>query len=290
MNIFGIYYRPVTSVIGRTLHAIPRPLKFIGAPKDKKMKIEPNTFICADNMEVLRDLPDGFCDLCLTDPPYGIGADVALGKIGGSIGKCGMRTVFDLTNWDSSAPQQEVFDSVRRVSKHQIMWGGNYFVGLPISPCWLVWDKRCGITPERTFADCELAWCSQNKPARVFRYLWDGMLQGNMADKEKRYHPTQKPVPLFVWCLLNYSKPGDLIIDPFCGSGTTALACHKTGRRFICIDREQKYIDIAQKRYKDLIAQQDLFKTEDGALDTAEGRGTACNSGRDAMPQMELEL
>ena len=108
---------------------------------------------------------------------------------------------------------------------------------------------------------------------------------GIKYNKPANLHPTQKPVPVFEWCLYHYSKPGDLVIDPFCGSGTTALACHKTGRKFLCIDKDEEYIKIAQQRYADLIAQQDLFgQDEDGAQNTSEGRGTACSSGRDAMP------
>jgi site-specific DNA-methyltransferase (adenine-specific) len=234
--------------------------------------LTPNTFICADCADVMREMADGVADLVLTDPPYGIGMDVALQKNSGAVGPCGVRSSFASTNWDEKAPQ-EIIPIIRRVSKNQIVWGGNYFVGLPASSCWLVWDKRCGITPQRTYADCELAYCSQSSPARIFRWLWDGMLQGNMADKEKRYHPTQKPVPLFVWCLLNYSKPGDLIIDPYCGSGTTALACHKTGRRFICIDKEPEYIRIAQERYQALVAQQDLFPCQDNVSETLYNNG-----------------
>lgn len=249
-----------------------------------------DTIIHADCLEVLRELPDKSVDLILTDPPYGIGADVALQKIGGSIGKCGMRTVFDSTNWDSSAPQQHVFDEIRRVSKHQIVWGGNYFVGLPVSPCWLVWDKRCGITPEKTFADCELAWCSQDKPARVYRFLWDGMLQGNMADKEKRYHPTQKPVPLFVWCLMKYSKPGDLILDPFCGSGTTALACHKTGRRFICIERELEYVNVARNRLRDAQAQLSMFGGRENGTCGGSENSAQQPQAENAASQVVLDL
>jgi site-specific DNA-methyltransferase (adenine-specific) len=123
----------------------------------------------------------------------------------------------------------------------------------------------------------------------MFTWRWNGMLQQEMGSrKETRYHPTQKPVPLFVWCLLNYSKPGDLVIDPFCGSGTTALACHKTGRKFLCIDKDEEYIKIAQQRYADLIAQQDLFgQNEDGAQNTSEGRGTAYNS---ASMQVAMDI
>lgn len=243
-------------------------------------QIEPNTFICADNMDVLRDIPDGFCDLCLTDPPYGIGI-AAAGKVGGN--NLAAATDYGAVSWDNCVPDVSFFDEMRRVSKHQVVWGGNYFAAaLGNSPGWLVWDKQC----TGNFADCELAYTSFGFAVRRFYWMWNGMLQQQMGDlKEQRYHPTQKPVPLFVWALQLCSKPGDLIIDPFCGSGTTALACHKTGRRFICIDREQKYIDIAQQRYKDLIAQQDLF-----GADIMESGAQAYNTQRAICPQISMEL
>jgi site-specific DNA-methyltransferase (adenine-specific) len=222
------------------------------------MIIEPNSFLCANSEEVLRDLPTGFCDLVLTDPPYGIGE--AAGK-NDSRDKLASVTRFTHYDWDKCPPSAEVFSSIKRIGKHQIVWGGNYFAeALGNSSCWLVWDKDNGASD---FADCELAWTNFPSAVRRFLWRWAGMLQQQMGSaKEKRYHPTQKPVPLFVWCLLNYSKPGDLVIDPFCGSGTTALACHKTGRRFICIDREPEYIETAKQRYADLIAQGDLFRDQ----------------------------
>ena len=227
--------------------------------------IEPNTFICADNMEVLREIPDGFCDLCLTDPPYGL----------------------NMAKWDVRVPMS-VFAEMFRISQNQIVWGGNYY-HLPITESWLCWNKIHGFSkpPLLSMSDFELAWMSFSTKPRLIPISCSGnIINGKVDYTYASCHPTQKPVPLFVWCLLNCSKPGDLIIDPFCGSGTTALACHKTGRRFICIDREQKYIDIAQQRYKDLTAQQELF-----GADTMESGAQAYNSGRDAMPQqMELGL
>lgn len=209
------------------------------------MEIKPNTFICADSLDVLRELPDKFCDLVLTDPPYGINhARDRNSQKNGWID-------YKITGWDYQPASIDLINETRRISKHQIVWGGNYFSNfLPNSMCWLFWDKG-----QRDFslADGELAWTSFDKALRVFNYSRAAALQ------DGKVHPTQKPVALFVWCLLNYSNPGDLIIDPFCGSGTTALACHKTGRRFICIDKEQEYIDIAKQRYADLISQQELF-------------------------------
>ena len=240
------------------------------------MQIKPNTFICADSIEVLREIPDKAFTLCLTDPPYGVrGGDMS--------GVLTAETKGKYKLFENVAP--ESFDDIFRVSQNQIIWGGNYF-RLPVSRGWIYWNKQ---TPTHVFADGELAWTSFDRNLRMVDYMWTNVKCGWGAktkyNKPANLHPTQKPVPVFEWCLINYSKPGDLVIDPFCGSGTTALACHKTGRKFLCIDKDEEYIKIAQQRYADLIAQQDLFgQNQDGAQNNSEGRGTACNSGRDAMP------
>jgi len=209
---------------------------------------------------VLREIPDKAFDLCLTDPPYGIG------RFGSRI-----KGYKKLNEWDVKPNN---FDDILRVSKYGIIWGANNF-SLPSTEYFIVWNKFQTID---NFASAEYAWTNYPMPAKVFDY---SIHQHNQTEK---YHPTQKPIPLFVWCLLNYSKPGDLVIDPFCGSGTTALACHKTGRKFLCIDKDEEYIKIAQQRYTDLIAQQDLFG-EDGAQYTSEGRGTDVQH-----PQVEMRL
>jgi site-specific DNA-methyltransferase (adenine-specific) len=143
-----------------------------------------------------------------------------------------------------------------RVSQNQIIFGGNYFVEhLYNSPCWIVWDKD----NSGNFADCELAWTSFKTAVRKIKYRWNGMLQENMKEKEYRFHPTQKPIGLFEWILDNYSEQGMIILDPFLGSGTTAIAAHNTGRFFIGIEKEPKYVEIAQKRLEQAQAQQSLF-------------------------------
>lgn len=232
--------------------------------------IEPNTFICGDCKDILEQLPDGFADLCLTDPPYGI---KRFEKGFGYTRFKGMGVEKNGIVWDKKPIN---FDDLFRTAKQHIIWGANNFQ-LPPSEYFIVWNKMQTVD---NFASAEYAWTNCAIPAKVFNY---SIHQHNQSEK---FHPTQKPVALFVWCLEKYSKPNDLIIDPFCGSGTTALACYKTGRRFICIDREQKYIDIAQQRYQDLIAQTNLF--EDGALETAESRGTACN--RQNTPDLQLNM
>ena len=146
---------------------------------------------------------------------------------------------------------------MRDVSNEQIIFGGNYYTDfLPPSSCWVVWDKENG---DNDFADCELAWCSLNRAVRLCRYRWAGMLQGNMKMKEERIHPTQKPLPVIEWILNKFTKDGDLICDPFMGSGTTAVACHKLNRRFIGFELDKEYYDLSTKRLETFKNQISLF-------------------------------
>jgi len=198
---------------------------------------------CGDCLDILPTLADKSVDLVLTDPPYGIGA-YANGTMGGGV--LAKQSTFAKTNWDNEIPSAQIFEQMTRASKEQIIWGGNYFVDrLWNSSCWLVWDKVNG---KNNFADCELAWTSYKTAVRIFRHKWQGMLQENMKEKDKRYHPTQKPISLFEWCLSNYSEPGNLILDPFAGSGTTAIACVRLNRKYILIEKEEKYCEIAARR------------------------------------------
>lgn len=204
--------------------------------------------IQGDCLEVMKQYPDNHFDLVLTDPPYGIGVDMTMHKQSGTqYGKAlAPKANYAATNWDSTTPSKSVFDEIRRISKNQIIFGGNYFVEhLSNSSCWIVWDKVNGTNQ---FADCELARTSFKSAVRMHRYMWNGMLQGNMKDKEKRYHPTQKPLPLMRWILENYSKPGDLICDPFLGSGTTTRACKDLRRDCVGIEINADYVKIAESR------------------------------------------
>ena len=147
---------------------------------------------------------------------------------------------------DTRIPSKEVFEEMIRVSKNQIIFGGNYFTKhLPPSSCWVVWDKD---NAESFFADCELAWTSFNTAVRKVKWKWFGMLQEDMKHKEYRYHPTQKPVPVMRWILENYSEPNQIILDPFLGSGTTAIACKMLGRKYIGIEISPEYCKIARRR------------------------------------------
>jgi len=218
-----------------------------------------NQIICGDCLEVMRDIPDKSVDLVLTDPPYGINI-ASNGRVGGnkpfgnSQGKVINAVDYAPQTWDKFTPTKEYFQEMMRISKNQIIFGGNYFVEhLHNSPCWIVWDKD----NSGNFADCELAWTSFQTAVRKYKYRWNGMLQENMKEKEQRFHPTQKPIGLFEWILDNYSERGMTILDPFLGSGTTAVAAHNTGRKFIGIEKEQRYVEIAKKRLEQ--AQQSLF-------------------------------
>jgi len=192
-----------------------------------------NQVIQADCLEVMKELPDNCIDLVLTDPPYGIGRVWQGGKGSGWLNA--RREATKRNEWDSSPPDKRVFDEIFRISRNQIIWGGNYF-GLPTSRCWLVWNK-----PERNFtlAEAELAWTSFDKVIRVY--------DCHRSD-QNRQHPTQKPVALMEWCIENYSKPTDLILDCFAGSGTTGVAAKKCGRKFILIEKEPEYVEICKKR------------------------------------------
>jgi len=221
--------------------------------------LELNKIYCMNCLDGLKQLPDNSIDLILTDPPYGInigskvGGDSPFGSkkcnvVPTNIAKVKEYTPFD----DSTIPSEEIFKEMFRVSKNQIIFSGNYFVEhLKNSPCWIVWDKD----NSGNFADCELAWTSFKTAVRKFKWRWNGMLQEKMNWKEKRFHPTQKPVPLFKWILENYSEKDMIILDPFIGSGTTAIACKQLGRKFIGFEISQKYVDIANKR----LCQESLF-------------------------------
>ncbi len=209
-----------------------------------------NKIFCCDCLDLMKEIPDKSIDLVLTDPPYGNVLKNS-GWIHQPNVQVGMAKTKDYTNvdfdlWDMQL-STEYFNDIFRISKNQIIFGANHFISkLPFdSPCWLVWDKDNG---DNDFADCELAWTSFKTAVRKFKWRWNGFLVEDPKHKEERFHPTQKPVKLMEWCLKNYSKEGDTILDPFLGSGTTAVACKRLNRNFIGIEKEPKYVEIALKR------------------------------------------
>lgn len=199
---------------------------------------------CEDCLETMKRMPDKSIDLVLTDPPYGIGMDG--GNIGGN--NLGKAKDYQKKSWDKSTPSKEIFNEIIRVSKNQIIFGANHFIDkIPYpSSCWIVWDKD----NTGNFADSELAWTNFKTAVRNYKFRWNGMLQQDMANKENRYHPTQKPVELFKMILRDYAVKNDYktIYDPFMGSGTTAIACKSLGLNYIGSELDKDYFEIIQKR------------------------------------------
>lgn len=208
-----------------------------------------NKIINADCLDILKQLPDKCVDLVLTDPPYGINIVQQILKKD-PFKKHGYNT-WENKDWDRFIVNKEYFNEIIRVSKNQIIWGGNYFANLlPKSQCWFVWNKM-----QRNFslADGELAWTSFDKAVRIFDYSRGQALQ------DGKIHPTQKPLKLIEWCLLKGSKENDLVLDCFSGSGTTAVACHNLKRRFICIEKDPDYWRSSCERLEQAQRQQMLF-------------------------------
>ncbi len=206
-----------------------------------------NTIINDDCINVLKDIPNKSIDLLLTDPPYGIKESSNKNKSRGNLAKA---KDYGNKNWDDKIPDKIYFNEMLRVSKKAIIFGGNYFIEyLNNSPCWIVWNKNNG---NNDFADCELAWTNFKTATRKYDWTWNGMLQQNMKNKDVRIHPTQKPLGLFEKIVLDYSKENDLILDCFSGSGTTAVACYNTNRRFICIEKDREYYENSIERLEDV--------------------------------------
>ena len=200
-----------------------------------------------DNMVLMSRYPDNYFDLAIVDPPYGIGINKMNYTQSTKGGVAKRRDYSSVGDWDKATPNQSYFKELQRVSKNQIIWGGNYF-NLPLTKSWLIWDKRTQDKYSNDFADCEMAWNSFDKPAKIYRYLWSGMLQGNMKDKQQRIHPTEKPIKLYEWLLMNYAKEGDKILDTHLGSGSIALACHNLKYDLTACELDTEYYDAAMKR------------------------------------------
>jgi DNA modification methylase len=184
----------------------------------------------------------GRFDLLLTDPPYGIGEGNAK-RIASRANAANARD-YGHSEWDSKPPSPTDIAGLRGKADTHILWGGNYFAGLPPSRAWLVWDKDNGAND---FADCELAWTNLEMAVRKFKWRWAGMLQENMLEKDVREHPTQKPLALMAWCL-GLAPDAATVLDPFAGSGTTGRACKDLGRKCTMIEREERYCEIAARR------------------------------------------
>ena len=197
-----------------------------------------------DCLKALKEMNDNKFDLAIVDPPYGI--NVSKKRYSASL--CNV-TDYKLKDWDSKYPNKDYFKQLKRVSKNQIIWGANHFIeNIPNanSSCWIVWDKD----NTGAFADCELAYASFKTAVRKFKWRWNGMLQENMKNKQKRIHPTEKPIKLYEWLLMNYAEKGYKILDTHLGSGSIAIACHNLGYDLEGYELDKEYFDAACKRLK----------------------------------------
>jgi len=213
-----------------------------------------------DCLPAMRKMADNQYELAIVDPPYGIKADRAFVRKTPAIDPRNGRLIITkpkkIGKWDNKRPDKEYFKELLRVSKNQIIWGGNYFADLLLpKSCWIVWDKVNGKSDQ---ADCELAWTSFNTAVRQIEYMWciaqgkslkqGRIAQGNNKLWEKKYHPTQKPAKLYTWLLKNYAKEGDKILDTHGGSMSIAIACWDYGYDLDLYEIDRDYFEAGKKR------------------------------------------
>jgi site-specific DNA-methyltransferase (adenine-specific) len=199
-----------------------------------------------DCMDYMHLLPDNHFDICICDPPYGIDA----GNMQMGTGRHRFKKKID---WDKNIPDQKFFEEIFRVSKNQIIWGGNYF-HLPLNNNWIIWDK---LNPNLSFSECELAWCSLNFNTRIFKRL------STLPDIDgPKQHITQKPVALYKWLLKRYATPGQLILDTHLGSGSSRIAAYDLGFDFYGCELDKDYYEAQEKRFAKHISQQKLFTSQ----------------------------
>ena len=210
-----------------------------------KKEFELNQIIHADCMDIMRDIPDKYFELAIVDPPYGIGVNKM------NLGSGKYKTD---KKWDNEIPEEKYFKELFRISKNQIIWGANYFNNfLYPSMGWIFWDKNNGTSD---FSDGELAFTSFNRALRKFKF---NLSQQNKSDIKNRFHPTAKPVSLYIWILQNYAKPEDKIIDTHSGSGSLAIACHLEKFDFLAIEKDIDYYNASVKRLEEIRQQGVLF-------------------------------
>lgn len=200
-----------------------------------------------DCVEYMKTLPDKAFDLAIVDPPYGIGWDGENSMAANNSNKWTSATKngYAKKNWDNSRPDLDYFSELKRVSKEQIIWGGNYFSDyLPPTGGWIVWEK--GVPDDMTLSQGEMAYNSTLNSLRIVKILWAGFRK---CEEGKRIHPTQKPVKLYEWLLANYAKPGQRILDTHLGSGSSAIAAHYGGFDFVGCELDPDYYKAACERF-----------------------------------------
>ena len=215
-----------------------------------------NVILLGDCMDLMEKLGNKEIDIAIVDPPYGVGADKAnsTGKKKSKRSSATIVTFYGNQRWDTP-PSKEYFEELKRVSKNQIIWGVNYY-DYPLPGGRIYWHKNVTVP---TFSSGELAYCSFMKRIQYIEYTWNGMLQEDMKCKQKRIHPTEKPIALYRMLLQDYAKKGDVILDTHSGSGALAIACHLEGYEFIAIEKDEEYWRRSVQRYNDIAGQKLLF-------------------------------
>jgi site-specific DNA-methyltransferase (adenine-specific) len=201
-------------------------------------------------MKLMATLPEKSIDLAIVDPPYFNGPN-KLGYDGKGYSSTGVKRLEykKISKWD--IPKQKYYNELCRVSNNQIIWGINYFAFTGIGSGRIIWDKQKN--RNCTFSDGEIAYCSVINSVRFFRFRWDGMIQGDMKNREYRIHPTQKPVVLYKWILSKYAEPGMKILDTHLGSGSIAVACNEMGYSLTACEIDKDYFNAACKRIEEAV-------------------------------------
>ena len=205
-----------------------------------------------DNMKLMARYEDNHFDLAIVDPPYGGNDAIGLKDNTSTNKQATKRTNYNV--FENVAPTIKYFNELKRVSKNQIIWGVNFYNNFDLSGGRLCWDKK-----GTAFGRAELAYLSMTKSVNVCEITWNGMLQHDMKNKEQRIHPTQKPVKLYEWLLMNYAEEGNKILDTHLGSGSIAIACHNLGFDLTACELDKEYFDAAMKRLKQHQAQLTMF-------------------------------
>lgn len=211
-----------------------------------------------DCMEAMKDMDDNQYDLAIVDPPYGINAakrnDWGKKRTSRSAAK---QSNYKSKDWDNNVPDKTYFNELFRISKNQIIWGVNNYPYSNLDGGRIFWDK--GVDEKWSMSDGEIAYTSKSRAVRKVKILWNGMLQQDMKNKEIRIHPTQKPVMLYEWLLMNYAKEGDKILDTHLGSGSIAIACHNLGYDLDAYEIDKEYYEATMKRFNNHTSQKQLW-------------------------------
>lgn len=226
-------------------------------PQSCQTDVSGSTVYLMDCIALMKEYPDKWFDLAVVDPPYGINADIknSTNKKQSKKSASNSKNYGD-QKWDADVPTKEYFIELFRVSKEQIIWGVNYYPFDFLAGGRIYWDK-CVTMP--TYSDGELAYCSLLNSIKSVKIAWHGMIQQDMKNKEKRIHPTQKPVKLYDWIFSNFAKEGDKILDTHLGSGSSRISAHKAKLDFTASELDPTYFENQEKRFNDYKSQLTLW-------------------------------